>query len=97
MLLLGVTLGCIASTKLVGVFFIIVIGMLTAFDLWELVRTQTLRRLFLHFVTRVGALIVLPVAMYVGLFAVHFHLLPRSGPGDLFMSHRFQVKQDKST
>ena len=91
MLLLGVTLGCIASTKLVGVFFILIIGMLTAFDLWGLVRTQSLRRLFLHFATRVVVLIFIPAAMYIGLFVVHFHLLPRSGPGDLFMSHRFQV------
>lgn len=35
-------------------------------------------------------LILVPLSLYVTLFAVHFALLPNSGEGDAFMSARFQ-------
>jgi dolichyl-phosphate-mannose-protein mannosyltransferase len=36
-------------------------------------------------------LIVLPLGVYMSVFAVHFALLTKSGPGDAFMTPRFQA------
>lgn len=40
---------------------------------------------------QLGVLTLIPAALYVGVFALHFQLLVRSGPGDAFMSPRFQA------
>jgi dolichyl-phosphate-mannose-protein mannosyltransferase len=39
---------------------------------------------------QLGILTLVPTMIYVVVFALHFQLLPRSGPGDAFMSPRFQ-------
>jgi dolichyl-phosphate-mannose-protein mannosyltransferase len=39
---------------------------------------------------QLGVLTLVPAVIYVGVFAVHVRLLVRSGPGDAFMSPRFQ-------
>ncbi|MEO7617392.1 MAG: phospholipid carrier-dependent glycosyltransferase [Candidatus Saccharibacteria bacterium] len=39
---------------------------------------------------RFALLIITPALLYIGLFAIHFALLPSSGDGDAFMSARFQ-------
>jgi dolichyl-phosphate-mannose-protein mannosyltransferase len=36
------------------------------------------------------AFILVPVFIYISIFALHFYLLPKSGPGDPFMSLEFQ-------
>ncbi|TSC74634.1 MAG: dolichyl-phosphate-mannose-protein mannosyltransferase [Parcubacteria group bacterium Gr01-1014_44] len=38
----------------------------------------------------VFGLILIPLAIYTSIFALHFYLLPKSGPGDAFMSAEFQ-------
>lgn len=50
-----------------------------------------------HFGARVLCLIVLPVAVYMLMFAIHFHSLPNSGEGDGFMSPEFQQTLDGHT
>ena len=35
-------------------------------------------------------LILIPLTIYTSIFALHFYLLPKSGPGDAFMSREFQ-------
>jgi dolichyl-phosphate-mannose-protein mannosyltransferase len=37
-----------------------------------------------------AVLTVVPLLLYVATFAVHFSLLPKAGPGDAYMSQRFQ-------
>lgn len=39
---------------------------------------------------KIGVILVLALTVYVSSFAIHFALLNRSGPGDAFMSVRFQ-------
>ena len=54
--------------------------------------TICLQRLwFKHFLARVFCLIVLPVTVYMGLFAIHFVCLVNPGDGDGFMSSEFQA------
>ena len=36
-------------------------------------------------------LLLVPVVVYIASFAVHFALLPDTGPGDAFMSQEFQA------
>ncbi|XP_013923564.1 PREDICTED: protein O-mannosyl-transferase 2 [Thamnophis sirtalis] len=45
-----------------------------------------------HFLARALCLIVLPLVLYTALFAVHFAVLNRSGPGDGFFSSGFQSR-----
>jgi dolichyl-phosphate-mannose-protein mannosyltransferase len=39
-----------------------------------------------------AALVVIPAAVYLTVFAIHFAVLTKSGPGDTFMSARFQAQ-----
>lgn len=43
-----------------------------------------------HFYARAFALIAVPITVYLFWFYVHFAILNESGPGDSFMSTRFQ-------
>ncbi|XP_075609920.1 protein O-mannosyl-transferase 2 isoform X4 [Balearica regulorum gibbericeps] len=43
-----------------------------------------------HLLARVLCLILLPLALYAAMFAVHFTVLNKSGPGDGFFSSAFQ-------
>lgn len=96
LLLTGVSMSCVISTKYVGVFTFFTIGSAVAIDLWGLLdvnRRQgalTLPEFGKHFVARVVGLIIVPFFFYLFWFQVHFAILTRSGPGDDFMSPEFQ-------
>ncbi|KAI9879475.1 MAG: hypothetical protein M1830_008434 [Pleopsidium flavum] len=96
LLLTGVSLSCVISTKYVGVFTFFTIGSAVAIDLWGLLdinRRQgalTLPEFGKHFAARVFGLIIVPFFFYLFWFQVHFAILTRSGPGDDFMSPEFQ-------
>ncbi|CAH1263588.1 POMT2 [Branchiostoma lanceolatum] len=80
------------SVKFVGLFIILWVGLKTVSDLWDLLGDLTLPLMviFKHFLARTMCLIVLPAAIYITCFAVHFHTLYKSGSGDGFMSSAFQ-------
>ncbi|KAI8485373.1 Protein O-mannosyl-transferase 2 [Branchiostoma belcheri] len=80
------------SVKFVGLFIILWVGLKTVSDLWDLLGDLTLPLLviFKHFLARTVCLIVLPAAIYITCFAIHFHTLYKSGSGDGFMSSAFQ-------
>ena len=96
LLLTGVALSCVISTKYVGLFTFVSIGSAVAIDLWGLLdirRRQgalTLPDFGKHFLARLFGLIVVPFFFYLFWFQVHFAILTRSGPGDDFMSPGFQ-------
>ncbi len=96
LLLTGVSLSCVISTKYVGVFSFFTIGSAVAIDLWGLLdinRRQgalTLPEFGKHLAARVFGLIAMPFFFYLFWFQVHFAILSRSGPGDEFMSPAFQ-------
>jgi dolichyl-phosphate-mannose-protein mannosyltransferase len=46
---------------------------------------------------RAACLIVLPIAIYMLMFQIHFHSLPNSGEGDGFMTPEFQQTLDGHT
>jgi dolichyl-phosphate-mannose-protein mannosyltransferase len=80
----AVLAGMAASTKLTGLSALGVIGLVW---LAQTLRTRVSWRLALP---QAGVLLLIPVVVYVSVFAIHFQLLPHSGPGDAFMSARFQ-------
>lgn len=93
LVLTGVSLSLVISTKYVGVFTFITIGFAVIIDLWNLldIRTGlTIRQFTRHFVVRLYCLVVLPFFIYLFWFYVHFAVLNKSGPGDAFMSSEFQ-------
>jgi len=93
LLLTGIALSCVISTKYVGVFTFVTIGAAVAIDLWNLLdvkRGLSLQRFTQHFMARVLGLIIIPFFFYLFWFHVHFTILYKSGPGDDFMTPAFQ-------
>ncbi|KAF2400471.1 dolichyl-phosphate-mannose-protein mannosyltransferas-like protein 1 [Trichodelitschia bisporula] len=89
----GLFLGATVSVKWVGLFTIAWVGSLTVVQLWVLLgdtQTVTSRLWFKHLFARIFCLIVIPVAFYMAMFAIHFLCLVNPGEGDGFMSSEFQ-------
>ena len=96
LLLTGICLSCVISTKYVGIFTFFSIGVPVMIDLWGLMdinRRQgalSMDDFIKHFLARAVGLVVIPFFFYLFWFQVHFSILSRSGPGDDFMSPEFQ-------
>ncbi|CAL1575225.1 unnamed protein product [Knipowitschia caucasica] len=92
--LTGVSLAGALGVKFVGLFVITLVGLNTVWDLWRLFGDLKLSLVEItkHFAARVFGLIVLPLFLYVTIFAVHFVVLNKSGPGDGFFSSAFQSR-----
>ena len=96
LLLTGISMSCVISTKYVGAFTFFSIGVPVIIDLWDLLdinRRQgplSLPDFGKHLGARVIGFIVVPLMMYLFWFQVHFAILSRSGPGDDFMTPEFQ-------
>jgi dolichyl-phosphate-mannose-protein mannosyltransferase len=97
LLLTGVCLSCVISTKYVGAFTFFSIGVPVLIDLWDLLdinRRQgslSIQEFAQHFFARAVGLIIVPFILYLFWFQVHFSILSRSGPGDDFMTPEFQA------
>ncbi|KAL6920373.1 hypothetical protein FSST1_004399 [Fusarium sambucinum] len=89
----GLSIGCVCSVKLVGLFVTALVGLYTIEDLWRKFgdTKMPVTTLGAHVVTRVVGLIVIPFLIYLLSFALHFAILDRSGPGDAQMSSLFQA------
>lgn len=90
----GIALSCSISTKYVGLFTFLTIGIYATIDLWELFNIRSGRALSLpdfakHFIARAFSLMVFPFALYLTWFQIHFAILTSSGEGDEFMSEEF--------
>eukprot|EP01135_Chromosphaera_perkinsii_P012269 Nk52_evm6s2630 gene=Nk52_evmTU6s2630 len=90
--LTGASMGLALGVKMVGLFLVALVGLYTIVDLWmELGDMRTSMGKFTkHFCYRAVFLIALPIAIFLGLFYIHFSMLPFSGPGDAHMSVSFQ-------
>lgn len=83
----GILSGMAISIKWTGASFLGLIGLLELIRLWQ-TRHSTTRSNIGHFIL---SLVIIPTAVYLAVFALHFSLLSRSGSGDAFMSARFQA------
>jgi dolichyl-phosphate-mannose-protein mannosyltransferase len=95
----GLSLGAVISVKYVGAFSVALIGLHTIRELW--LKWSNLdvpmSAVAEHFAAYAVGLIVVPLCLYLGLFALHLHLLPLSGTGDTFMSPDFQASLQGNT
>lgn len=99
LLLTGVSLSLVISTKYVGVFTYFTIGLAVVFELWILLDIKnglTLDEVAKHFFARLVSLILIPFCIYLYWFHLHFSILRKSGPGDAFMSAEFQATLEES-
>nr|CAD7256108.1 unnamed protein product [Timema shepardi] len=94
LLLTGVMLACAVSVKFVGLFVVILVGIRTLADLWDMLGDLTKPMSFVvrHFIARILCLIVLPSLLYILFFYIHLQVLNKSGNGDGFYSSAFQSK-----
>lgn len=96
LLLTGLSMSCVISTKYVGTFTFFTIGCAVLIDLWDLLNIDrkggalSLIEFGKHFTARAIGLIIVPFFFYLFWFQVHFAILTRSGPGDDFMTPEFQ-------
>ncbi|XP_071962879.1 protein O-mannosyl-transferase 2-like [Antedon mediterranea] len=90
----GIFLAFSFSVKWVGLFIILLIGIITISDLWHLLGNLALSKIQIakHICARVSCLIVLPIICYLAIFFVHFKVLSHSGTGDGFFSSSFQSR-----
>ncbi|XP_004624952.1 protein O-mannosyl-transferase 2 [Octodon degus] len=92
--LTGISLAGALGVKFVGLFIILQVGLNTIADLWHLFGDLSLSLVTMgkHLIARILCLIVLPLALYMAIFAVHIMVLSKSGPGDGFFSSAFQAR-----
>ncbi|GJQ78343.1 hypothetical protein Trydic_g22172 [Trypoxylus dichotomus] len=88
----GTMLACCISVKFVGLFAVLLIGIITIADLWEIL--GDLSKPFIitirHLLARTAFLIIWPICLYMIFFYIHLAVLNRSGNGDGFYSSAFQ-------
>ncbi|EAS37196.1 O-mannosyl transferase pmtA [Coccidioides immitis RS] len=91
--LTGISIGCVCSVKMVGLFCTALVGLYTIEDLWNKFGDLKMPKTVLaqHLVARIIALILVPLAVYMFSFYIHFLVLENSGPGDAQMSSLFQA------
>ncbi|RLV90692.1 Dolichyl-phosphate-mannose--protein mannosyltransferase 6 [Spathaspora sp. JA1] len=99
LLITGFAIGCVSSTKWVGLFMTALVGLYTIFDLlikfYQVIAKQLSWRVYLlHWITRILTLIVLPIAIYMSVFKVHFLVLNHAGPGDSAVSTLLQASHE---
>ncbi|XP_066249068.1 protein O-mannosyl-transferase 2 isoform X1 [Euwallacea similis] len=88
----GIMLACCTSVKFVGLFVVLLVGLITVMDLWNILgdMTRPVSDTVKHLFARALCLILLPLCLYTIFFYVHLKVLNRSGNGDGFYSSAFQ-------
>lgn len=86
----AVSAGISLSVKWTGVVFLSLILLFgAALIIKKLVDKKILRAVLKAY----AVFLILPAALYIFFFFIHFKLLPNSGPGNAFMNERFQLSQ----
>ncbi|XP_071042125.1 protein O-mannosyl-transferase 2 isoform X3 [Parasteatoda tepidariorum] len=88
----GVFMACSISVKFVGLFVVLLVGIHTLYDLWNILGNLNtpITQVIKHFTARAVCLILLPAILYVTFFYIHLKTLYKSGSGDGFFSSAFQ-------
>ncbi|XP_022901838.2 protein O-mannosyl-transferase 2 [Onthophagus taurus] len=88
----GTMLSCCISVKFVGLFVVLLVGLMTIGDLWTVLGdlTKPITVTLKHLAARVFFLILWPICLYMIFFYIHLTVLHKSGNGDGFYSSAFQ-------
>jgi dolichyl-phosphate-mannose-protein mannosyltransferase len=80
------------SVKFVGLFIVLLVGLRTIKDLWNILGdlSKPISYFVKHLIARSICLIVYPFILYVIFFYIHLTVLSKSGNGDGFFSSAFQ-------
>lgn len=89
----GLSLGCVCSVKMVGLFVTALVGLYTVADLWiKFGDTKMPYKTYAaHWIARIINLIIVPALVFMLTFKIHFVILNHTGPGDANMSSLFQA------
>ncbi|XP_001353911.3 protein O-mannosyltransferase 1 [Drosophila pseudoobscura] len=89
----GVLLACAGAVKYIGFLALALAGYLLCRHLWQLLYDASLtnRQLWMHALSRLLLFVGIPIAVYIGVFYVHFRTLHRAGPHDSIMTSAFQA------
>ncbi len=84
LILTGITAGLTVSVKWTGLTFLATIVILYSIDCFK--SSAKIKKI----VNGAIFLVVVPLIIYFSIFAIHFSLLTKSGPGDAFMTPQFR-------
>ncbi|XP_017133950.1 protein O-mannosyltransferase 1 isoform X1 [Drosophila elegans] len=89
----AVFLGAAGTVKYIGFLALGLAFYMLCRHLWQLLYDATLtnRQLWMHAISRLVIFVGIPIAVYVGVFYVHFRTLHRAGPHDSIMTSAFQA------
>jgi dolichyl-phosphate-mannose-protein mannosyltransferase len=95
----GFSLGLVSSVKWVGFFMVATVGLYTIEDLYEKWGDYKMPKVVyaFHWISRILALIVIPLVVYMFSFYLHFKYLSHSGDGDSNMPSLFQASLEGSS
>lgn len=90
--LIGLCLGLALSTKWVGLFTIVSVAIAVGVQLWYHLGNlrMPMPTLARHVGARAACLVLIPLAVYMLTFAIHFKVLNLAGDGQTFMSWPFR-------
>ncbi|KAM4696051.1 protein PRRC2B [Rhinophrynus dorsalis] len=93
LLLTGVSCSLAVGVKYMGLFTYLLILVIAAVHCWQIIGDRTLSNMcvMFHLLARSLALLLIPAALYLGMFYIHLSILIRSGPHDHIMSSAFQA------
>lgn len=88
----GVFLSCSIGVKFVGLFVVLLVGIHTLYNLWNILGdlSISMTQVVQHFAARFLCLVILPTLLYIFFFYLHLKTLYKSGTGDGFFSSAFQ-------
>ncbi|KAI9020047.1 hypothetical protein CLU79DRAFT_888466 [Phycomyces nitens] len=86
--LTGFFIGCAMSAKWQGVSAFIIIWAATARDTWKMLsdKSKNMSLIFHHLSSRLLSIGILPIAIYLAIFQIHFQAIPNAGDHDLLIS-----------
>ncbi|KAI5632592.1 dolichyl-phosphate-mannose-protein mannosyltransferase domain-containing protein [Phthorimaea operculella] len=88
----AVCLGCCFSVKYSGLYTYFLVLFLVGRQIWNRIdNAQSGLRLILSALWRLAVLLVIPLAVYLGVFYAHLSMLPKAGPHDSVMTSAFQA------
>ncbi|KAL0075880.1 glycosyltransferase family 39 protein [Phycomyces blakesleeanus] len=90
--LTGLLIGCAMSTKWQGICGFVIIWAATVRDTWKMLseKNKAMSQILRHLSSRVVSIGALPVAVYLGVFYIHFQLVPNAGDHDLLISSKLK-------
>ncbi|XP_053551707.1 protein O-mannosyl-transferase 1 [Bombina bombina] len=93
LLLTGLSCAFAVGVKYTGLFSYLLIVGISSVHCWQLIGDRSLSNVnvLCNLLARFLALLLLPVALYLGIFYIHLSVLTHSGPHDHIMSSAFQA------